>query len=69
MNKRLIFWDLDDTLIDTSERHYQVYCDIINELNVKIYLDKEEFWKLKRNGISTLEILDGIDSGNFIRVF
>jgi phosphoglycolate phosphatase len=59
--KRLIFLDLDETLLDTSERHYQVYCDIIDELNLHIPLDKNEFWKLKRNGISTVEILEEID--------
>ena len=61
-NKRNIFLDLDETLIDTSERHYQVYCDVINSLNLKKQLTKEEFWKSKRRGFSTVEILGDIDN-------
>jgi len=61
MYNRLIFLDLDETLIDTSDRHYHVYCDIIKELNLQISLSKDDFWKLKRKGISTIQILEGID--------
>jgi phosphoglycolate phosphatase len=61
-NKRNIFLDLDETLIDTSERHYQVYCDIINVLNLKEQVNKEEFWKKKRQGFSTVEIIGDIDN-------
>lgn len=61
MSKKIIFLDLDETLIDTSNRHYQVYCDLMKILNLKNPIDKEEFWKLKRNGISTVEILDEKD--------
>jgi phosphoglycolate phosphatase-like HAD superfamily hydrolase len=57
-NNRNIFLDLDETLIDTSERHYQVYCDIINILNLKDPLNKDEFWKFKRNGIKTNELIN-----------
>ena len=60
-NKRTIFLDLDETLIDTSERHYRVYCDIIDILNLENIKSKVEFWNLKREGTSTVEILDGID--------
>lgn len=56
MNKRTIFFDLDDTLIDTSERHYQVYCDITKSLSLKT-LNKDDFWNLKRNGTKNIEIL------------
>ena len=60
-NKKNIFLDLDETLIDTSERHYQVYYDIMNLLNLKDHLNKDEFWKLKRNGISTVELINETD--------
>jgi len=60
--KRIIFLDLDETLIDTSERHYQVYCDIMNTLNLDGTINKDEFWKLKRNGIPSLEILKETDT-------
>jgi len=61
MNKRIIFLDLDETLIDTSNRHYHVYLDILKALNLGNPLDKEEFWKLKRKGIPTIEILNETD--------
>lgn len=55
---RTIFFDLDDTLINTSERHYQVYCDIIKFLNLEGPINKDKFWKLKRSGTSTISILN-----------
>lgn len=61
MTERIIFIDLDETLIDTSERHYRVYCDIINTLNLKNPISKNEFWKLKRKGVSTLGIIEEND--------
>ena len=61
MNKRIIFVDLDDTLIDTSYRHYKVYSDIVSDLNLKKDINKKEFWKLKRNCQSTLDILNEKD--------
>lgn len=60
-NKKIIFLDLDETLIDTSERHYQVYSDISNILNLGNIKNKVEFWNLKRKGASTVEILDETD--------
>jgi phosphoglycolate phosphatase-like HAD superfamily hydrolase len=62
-SNKTIFFDLDDTLINTSERHYRVYCNIIKVLNLEEPIDKNEFWKLKREGISTVNILNGIDNG------
>jgi len=49
--------DLDGTLIDTSERHYRVYRDILKSFGVPINLSKEEFWRLKRNGKKTVDLL------------
>jgi len=60
-SKRIIILDLDETLIDTSERHYQVYCDINRILNLENLKSKVEFWDMKREGISTVEILDIVD--------
>jgi phosphoglycolate phosphatase len=61
MTERIIFLDLDGTLIDTSERHYQVYCKLTDILDLKDSLEKAEFWKLKRDRISTVEILAETD--------
>jgi phosphoglycolate phosphatase len=58
MTKRTIILDLDETLLDTSQRHYRVYCDIVNILNLDSKFDQNEFWNLKREGKSTIEILD-----------
>lgn len=41
-------FDLDGTLIDSSERMYQVFCKLIPESK----LSKEEYWKYKRNMVS-----------------
>jgi phosphoglycolate phosphatase len=62
-SNKTIFFDLDDTLINTSQRHYQVYCDITKILDLEYPIDKDEFWKLKRDGISTVKILNEKDEG------
>jgi len=59
---KTIFLDLDETLIDTSERHYKVYCDIVKILGLDDSISKDEFWKLKRNGMSTIKILNESDT-------
>lgn len=51
-----IFLDLDGTLLDTSERHYQVYKDILSSKGIKRFL-KKDFWRMKRSGIKTRDIL------------
>ena len=56
MNRK-IFFDLDGTLIDTSERQYRVYNDILGLLRLSNKLSKEEFWNLKRAGKKTLTLL------------
>lgn len=67
MVKRIIFLDLDETLIDTSERQYCVYCDIANSLNLENLISKDEFWKLKRDGTKTIDILN--ESNEIIKEF
>ena len=51
-----LFFDLDGTLIDISERHYQVYRSIILELR-GAPLSKTIYWKLKRNKSSISVLL------------
>lgn len=52
----IIFLDLDGTILDTSERHYRVYIDILNSKGL-VGLPKEKFWHMKRIGIKTRDIL------------
>jgi len=67
--KCTIFFDLDDTLIDTSERHYKVYTDILDFYEIQNTLAKEECWEQKRNGKKTVEFLPENSSEEFIRKF
>jgi len=66
--KWTIFFDLDGTLIDTSERHYKVHTDILDFYGMPNTLTKEEFWKLKKTGKKTVEILPET-SKEFIQQF
>lgn len=51
-----IFLDLDGTLLDTSERHYKLYKDIL-DLKELSSLKKKDYWKIKRSGNKTRETL------------
>jgi len=67
--KPIIFFDLDDTLINTSERHYRVYKDILRDYGIQDILSKEELWNYKRMGKKTLELLPKNLSEEFIQKF
>jgi len=67
--KRKIFFDLDDTLIDTSERHYRVYNDILELLRLPNKLSKEQFWNMKRDGKKTLTLLPDNSAQSYGREF
>lgn len=49
-----IIFDLDGTLIDSSERMYQLFQKLVQESD----LTKEEYWNLKRNKVSHHMILE-----------
>lgn len=49
-----IIFDLDGTLIDASERLYQLFQDLV----VDSTFTKNDYWCLKRNGINHKKILD-----------
>jgi len=55
--KQVIFFDFDGTLVDTSERHYKVYRDILGFYGIPNTFTKEEFWRLKRDGKKTIDLL------------
>lgn len=67
--KRIIFFDLDGTLIDTSERHYVLYKDILELLGMPNKLSKKEFWKEKRIGRKTVDLLPGNSTQSVAREF
>lgn len=66
---QLIFFDLDGTLIDTSERQYRVYRDILDFYGVQSTLSKEEFWNQKRMGKKTVELLPKDFPKEFVQKF
>lgn len=60
-------FDFDGPIIDVSDRYYKAYVESLKESNIpkEQILSKEDYWKLKRNRISDLEI--GILSGLGVR--
>lgn len=52
--KKKIFFDLDGTLLDSSDRLYNLFCDLIPECN----FSKEEYWDFKRNKINHKMIIE-----------
>ncbi len=67
--KRTIFFDLDGTLIDTSDRHYKVYKDILKSCGISNTLSKQEYWNHKREGRKTVELLPENCSEDITRTF
>lgn len=51
-----LFFDLDGTLIDISQKYYHVYSDCIIKLN-GTPLDNKTYWQHKRNGLPTRLLL------------
>ena len=67
--KWTMFFDLDDTLIDTTERQYRVYKDILYSYGIQNILSKNEFWNIKRSGKKAVELLPKNFSEEFIQKF
>lgn len=57
-----VFFDLDGTIIDVSQRYYRVYSDIIRRLGA-VPIGFEAYWEKKKERVSEHEImtLSGID--------
>ena len=53
----IIFVDLDGTLLETKNRHYSCYRDIILK-NGGIPVDLDTYWKMKRNKIKLAQLLE-----------
>lgn len=67
--RKVIFFDLDGTLIDTSDRHYKVYKDILKSCGISNTLSKQEYWNHKREGRKTVELLPETCSKEFSQKF
>jgi phosphoglycolate phosphatase-like HAD superfamily hydrolase len=52
-----IFFDFDGTLVDVSDRHYQVYKSLVENYE-GVPLAKSVYWKLKRSKVNWKEILE-----------
>lgn len=50
----IYIFDLDGTLIDSSERMYRLFCDLIPECE----LTKEEYWNYKRNKVNHKKLIE-----------
>jgi len=58
----MIVFDLDGTLINSSVRMFTVYKSLVPSSS----LSQEEYWHLKRSGMSSEHILEYCDSGSAI---
>lgn len=63
--KKTIFIDLDGTILDVSDRIYQLYKDILKKHNKK-FLGKNTYLKLKREKTSISKILKESNSENIL---
>jgi len=52
----LFFWDLDGTILDVSNRYYNLYKDILNDAGFDA-LGKEAYWQAKCEAMPENEIL------------
>ena len=67
--KREIFLDLDGTLLNTSERHYRAFIDVLSHLKLRNVLSKEDFWNMKRTGKKTIYLLPVKNPRDYNRQF
>lgn len=63
-----IFFDLDGTLIDVSEKYYRIYSDFALLKKIE-YLTKEEYWSMKRAKKSNLDIFKNNDLAEEFKIF
>lgn len=52
-----IFIDLDGTIIDISDRHYEVYKSVAGQFITKNMLSKNEYWKKRCSGMSFVKVV------------
>lgn len=61
-----LFFDLDGTLLDISERYYRVYNDILTEAGFSS-IGKEKYWDAKRHKVPEDQILAMTDASDFYK--
>lgn len=57
MKYNVIIFDLDGTILDDQQRHYECYKDIVSEYGGKC-VNINDYWKMKRNKVGREELLD-----------
>lgn len=60
LKPKTIFFDFDGTLIDISERYYEVYRVIAKEYVGDNILPREEYWKKRCSGMSFIKLMGDI---------
>lgn len=67
-----IYFDLDGTLFDVSERFYKIYCDLLDRFNCDNKLNKDIYWQLKKERYPEAEIVQktcaNIDSEEYMKL-
>lgn len=58
MSNLNIYFDLDGTLIDVSERFYRIYSDLLKKFNCPAKLNKEIYWQMKKERITEDKIIE-----------
>jgi phosphoglycolate phosphatase len=66
---RTFFFDLDDTLIDTSIRQYKVFSDSVNAVGMQNTLSQDDFWHYKRQAKKTIELINPINDKSLLNEF
>lgn len=66
--RHLICIDLDGPILDVSERYYRVYSDTLNLIGIAP-LNKESYWRLKRNKVSEPEILAQSGTSDLVKEY
>ncbi len=63
-----LFFDLDGTLIDISEKYYRVYNDILTEAGFST-IGKKEYWDAKRHKVPEDQILAMTNAKDFYKEY
>jgi phosphoglycolate phosphatase-like HAD superfamily hydrolase len=63
-----LFFDLDGTLIDISEKYYRVYNDILTEAGFST-IGKKEYWDAKRHKVPENQILAMTKANDFYKEY
>ena len=55
-DKKIIIFDFDQTLVETSKRHYMVYRILSEKYKLRL-LDYETYWSKRKQGFSNSEVM------------